>query len=117
MTDTKTVLKKADLTAAKAGSWYTIIGAGGDLQEWVKGYEDLLKEEGIGKPVAWYKTTGGEVNAFAGGDVESCDQFKKSLVFLFFPLDGLHVGKLALFKLRMQDRWFDDIIDNMRAFS
>ena len=29
-----------------------------------------------------------------------------------FPLDGLDVNKLAMFKLQMRDRWFDDIVDN-----
>ena len=27
-------------------------------------------------------------------------------------LDGLDVGKLAIFKLQMGDRWFDDVVDN-----
>lgn len=32
---------------------------------------------------------------------------------LMFPLDGLNVGKLAMFKIRFGVRWFDDIVDNM----
>lgn len=108
---TKTALKKADLTTAYEGSWYMIAGCGGPLQEWVGGYEDLLKEEKIGKPVAWYQTTGADVNAFAG---DNDNPFSDDTACLLFPLEGLHVGKLAMFKLRMQDRWFDDVIDNMR---
>jgi hypothetical protein len=40
--------------------------------------------------------------------------FASDLTFMFFPLDGLNVGKLAMFKMQMQARWFDDVIDNMR---
>lgn len=108
------LLKKADLVTAEKESWYTIAGAGGDPQEWVDGVEKLLAEEGIGKPVAWYRSTGKDVNAQAGSGVCPNDQFQESLAFLLFPLTGLHVGKLAMFKLQMQDRWFDDIVDNMR---
>jgi hypothetical protein len=110
MTDIKT----ADLAAAHAGSYYTIAGAGGDLQEWITGYGDLLEQEGIGRPAAWFQTTGQAVNTFAGPAVASRDQFPSDLAILLFPLDGLAVGKLAIFKLRMRDRWFDDVVDNMR---
>lgn len=110
-------LKKADLTTAEDGSWYTIAGAGGDPQEWVEGVEQLLEDKGIGKPVAWYQCTGADVNEHAGDSVRPNDQFQEDLTFLLFPLEGLHVGKLAMFKLAMQDRWFDDIVQNMRGFA
>lgn len=109
-------LKKADLTVAEEGSWYTIIGAGGDPQEWVDGVEELLAEAGIGKPVAWFEATGEEVNAHIRPSRPD-DTFDPGLLFLFFPLDGLDVGKLAMFKLRMQDRWFDDVVQNSRDAS
>ena len=44
------------------GSYYTITGAGGDLNEWVKGYEDLLSEAEIGTPIEWYSFTGKQMN-------------------------------------------------------
>ena len=28
------------------------------------------------------------------------------------PLAGLYMGRLAIFKILMSDRWFDDIVDN-----
>jgi len=108
-----TELKQANLKEAEAGSFYTIVGAGGDPQEWVDGVEKLLAEEGIGKPVAWFSTTGEAVNNHANPP-DPKDAFQPDLTFLLFPLDGLHVGKLAMFKLQMEDRWFDDIVDNMR---
>lgn len=103
------------LDVADEGSYYTISGAGGDLQEWMDGYEELLTEADIGKPTKWCQTTGAAVNAYASrrGKVAERDQFQSDLVFLLFPLDGLAVGALAIFKLKMMDRWFDDIVANM----
>jgi len=94
----------------KAGSFYTIIGAGGDLSEWVNGYNDLLKEQGIGTPKQWYTFNGSHINS--AYDLEGTVAYKSDLPFLAFPLDGLDVGKLAIFRLRMEDKWFDDIVAN-----
>ena len=111
---TKTTLRKANLKTAENGSWYTILGVGGDPQDWVDGIEGLLAEKGIGKPKAWFKTTGRAINEYVGEVPRSVDEFPGGLFVLMFPLDGLDVGKLAIFKLEMQDRWFDDVVDNMR---
>jgi hypothetical protein len=103
-----------DLSIAYDGSYYTICGAGGDLAEWENGYNDLMAKEGIGHPLAWFQTTGEAVNAFAAGlGQEVTNPFSDDLTILMFPIDGLHAGKLAIFKLMMQDRWFDDIVNNM----
>ena len=101
-----------DLKRAEDGSYYTILGAGGELSQWVNGYTEMLEKEGIGTPVAWYATTGKQINEYIG--IEN-DKFQDVLCVLLFPLDGLDVGKLALFKLRMEDRWFDDICSNNRG--
>lgn len=114
MTNTKTVQVLADLEPAYQGSYYTILGAGGDLDEWVVGVTGLLTEVGIGTPTAWFLTAGAAVNEYAGDNVEPRDQFQPDLPILMFPLDGLDIGKLAMFKIQMGDRWFDDVIDNMR---
>lgn len=92
------------------GSYYTIIGCGGDLEEWKKGYTNLLQEKEIGTIKEWVTFKGADVNSKykLTGD----NRFKDDLTFLAFPLDGLDVSKLALFKLEMNDRWFDDIISN-----
>jgi len=105
-----TMMNATELQKAYEGSYYAILGAGGDLAQWTEGYEGLLAEEGIGKPAEWFQTTGAAVNQFAGGS----DPFEKDLTILLFPLDGLETGKLAMFKLRMEDRWFDDVVQNMR---
>jgi hypothetical protein len=101
-----------NLDDAFNGSFYTIIGAGGELSEWVDAYEKKLAEQDIGKPANWFTCKGKEVNdrfLLSGNN-----RFQNDLTFLFFPLDGLDVGKLAMFKLAMQDRWFDDVINNAR---
>lgn len=92
------------------GSWYTITGCGGDLNEWKTGYQDLLNQQGIGTITEWAEFTGADMNVqyHLTGD----NAYPDDLHFLAFSLDGLDVNKLAMFKLRMQDRWFDDIVSN-----
>ena len=55
-------MKKVNLKDAYNGSYYTIEGAGGDLQEWVDGYNSMLEEQGIGKPIEWFTCKGRDVN-------------------------------------------------------
>lgn len=95
---------------AYEGSFYTIIGCGGDLADWKNGYDNLLAEKKIGKPSAWYQFTGADMNAEYG--LTGNNAYPDDLRFLCFPLDGLDVGRLAIFKLIAGDRWFDDIVDN-----
>lgn len=104
-------LTSQELKRAYDGSFYTISGAGGDAQEWVDGYEKIMKDQEIGTPVEWFQTSGACINLFAG---DNNDPYPDDLNILLFPLDGLEVGRLAMFKIAMEDRWFDDIIDNMR---
>lgn len=105
----------ADLEAAYAGSYYTILGAGGDLNEWIDGLGDMLAAEGIGRPEAWFTSTGKAINDFAEarGPVPALQHFQDDLTVLMFKLDGMHRGKLAMFKMMAGDRWFDDVVDNM----
>ena len=97
---------------AYEGSFYTITGCGGNLQDWKDGYEQLLAEKKIGKPLAWYYFTGADMNAEYG--LTGNNAYPDDLRFLCFPLDGLDIGRLAFFKLIAADRWFDDIVDNNR---
>ena len=103
-------MKKVDLKEAYNHSYYTILGADGDLQEWVDEYEKMLKEEGIGKPLEWFTCKGKDVNTEF--NLQGNNKFQNNLTLLFFKLDGLAIGKLSIFKVRMGDRWFDDVIDN-----
>ena len=94
------------------GSWYTIAGAGGDLQEWVDGYEKLLQASGIEKPVEWYTCKGRDLNKAFRLKGRQC--FSETLSFLFFSLDGMSVSRLAPFKIRHGDFWLSDLIQNAR---
>lgn len=113
-----TELDTDHLEQAQQGSYYTIIGAGGELTDWVNGYTEMLEADGIGTPQAWFKTSGACVNGLGtrskGYRIHEADRFPSDLTFLMFKLDGLNMGKLALFKLVDEARWFDDIILNMR---
>lgn len=109
----------AALERAYFGSYYTIIGVG-DETEFIQGYEELLAENGIAKPSQWIRTSGSEVNDYMesdGTELGERDRFRDDCTFLLFPLDGIEIGGLSLFKLRMDDRWFDDIVENTRRNS
>jgi hypothetical protein len=105
------VLKKEfDPPKMYKGSFYTIIGAGGDIYEWVNGYEEKMKENGIGKPEYWVAFMGQEMNEFF--KLSDDKEYPNDLTFLAFPLTGLNIEKLCIFKNGTEDRWFDDICDS-----
>ena len=99
-----------NIQQAYDGWYYTILGAGGDLNEWMDGYQELLDKEGIGKVRQWYKTTGKVLND--KWPLTGDNRFEDDLTILMFDYTDMNVGKLAIFKLKMEDRWFTDVIDN-----
>ena len=111
-------LTAKDLHEAQAGSFYTIVGAGGPLGTYIETVESFLAGEEVGKPQEWFTTKGHEVNEYARltkrGEIYEGDKFLPDTTFLMFPLDGLHIGRLAILRIRMGDRWFDDMVENMR---
>lgn len=96
------------------GNYYTIVGCGGDLNEWRKGYQKLLDDNNIGTIREWYSFTGKEINDYYR--FEGKNRFADDLSFLAFPIVGLNVGKLAILKVRMSDHWFNDLVDNSKSF-
>ena len=93
------------------GSFYTILGCA-DPTEYMEGYEEELAKIGV-KPAYWVLFTGDEVNREYGltGD----NAFQENLNILAFPLIGNSheaLGRLAMFKLKWQDKWFNDLADN-----
>lgn len=117
----KTLTALNGLPEAEAGSYYTICGTADPIADWLEGYEKIMSDLGVGRPQEWFRTTGSEVNSYAkitrarAYEIHPHDRFPDELPILLFSLDGLDVGKLAIMKLRMEDRWFDDIIQNMRV--
>ena len=106
-------LTNADLVALAETSAFTIVGARGDLSEWIVGVTELLTEKEIGIPQKWMSFTGKQMNDVFG--LTGKNRYKSRLTFLAFSLDGLDIGKLAMFKLRFGAHWFDDIVDNNAA--
>lgn len=105
-------MKNEILNEAYEGSYYTILGCGGDLNEWKNGYQEMLDKEEIGTISKWVEFTGADMNNEL--ELSGKDRYPNDLHILAFSLDGLNISKLAMFKIRMGDRWFDDIIDNLR---
>lgn len=97
---------------AYTGSYYTITGAGGDLEKWKQGIQGLLDKQEIGTIKEWITFTGKDMNE--NYSLTGNNRYPDNLTFLAFSLEGLNVGKLAIFKIMMGDRWFDDIVDNNR---
>ena len=100
--------------------YYVIAGAGGDVAEWVDGYVNLMGPTGtnVGTPSKWFEFTGAEFNAAvitAKGQIKPADLFPADLTILAFPLEGLHIGRLSMLKLRLEDRWSTDIYANMAS--
>ena len=111
-------IEVANLREAYDGSFYTILGAGGDLAEWTDGIQKLFDRDGIGTVSRFVRTSGKEINHFAEerGHVAADNHFQDDLTVLMFPLDGLNGGKLAMFRLMAGDRWFDDLVNKMVAW-
>lgn len=107
------MFEQADLHEAYIGSYYTICGAGGALEDWSTGIQEVFTDRGIGTVTEWYQTTGGAINDFAGARGNVTNPFKDDLTVIMFPLTGLNQGMLAIAKLMAGDRWFDDLVDNM----
>ena len=81
-----------------------IQGCGGDLDEWVKGINDILTEEGI---------------LLDGTRMEDCKRFTDgNLTCLLFSFDGakLDMGKLAMWRLKSYEAfggtWLSDYVPN-----
>jgi hypothetical protein len=105
----KEITTEKELINLTNTSAYTITGAGGDLNEWIKGYTKILNDNNVGTPKEWYTFNGELMNTTYK---LKRDNYNPTLTFLSFSLDGLDVGKLAMIKLKLGDRWLDDIVDN-----
>lgn len=94
-------------------SAYTITGVGGNITDWMEGITEALQKNKIGTPQCFFTFTGAQMNERYS--LRDKIAYPDDLHFLAFPLNGLNVDKLALFKLAQHDRWFDDIVDNNAA--
>ena len=102
--------KKVDFDKFYKGSYYTIVGVGGNLKEWKEGYQKMFDEKNIGTIKGWKTFKGKDLNDYY--NLTGDNRYPQNLTFLAFPLTGLDISKLAIFKIKMRDCWFDDAIDN-----
>lgn len=114
---TKYKLKEAttisELLSLTDNSAFTIEGAGGNLHEWCIGLNEILAKENIGQVKTFYTFSGKLMNDTY--NLTGSNAYPDDFTFLCFTLDGLDIGKLALFKMKFNARWLDDIVDNNNA--
>ena len=110
----KTVLIKAtkqDIEALRNKSAFTFIDIGGNLNEWMVGINDVLKQHSINQVSKFYTWNGKLMN-----DVyELTNTYKDDITFLAFDITEIpmdQIGKLSMLKLAIGARWLDDIVDN-----
>lgn len=113
MTDTITteVRKTSFATFAKetkAGGYEGIVvhGAGGNLQEWVDGIDEMLFNEGISP----------ELNNF-GDCFELTDHYGVTHLAMLFKVNDnkIILGKMALWRLRFGEcSWISDFTENYK---
>lgn len=103
----------AELDELVKASAFTIIGAGGDLKEWMGGINEMLGTLKIGQVKQFYTFKGKLMNDMykLTGD----NRYDDDLTFLSFKFDKLNVGKLAIFKIKFGARWLDDIVANNQS--
>lgn len=109
----KEATTKGELLSLTDNSAFTIEGAGGDLNEWCVGLNEMFAKENIGQVKTFYTFTGKLMNDTY--NLTGSNSYPSDLTFLCFMLDGLDIGKLAIFKLNFGARWLDDIVDNNNA--
>ena len=99
-------IKKIDLETLKdlrdECEFLIIQGCGGDLNEWVNGIGDLLKENNIVS------------DDFIFDEVYTFDN--NNLTNLAFSIKGMDLSKLAIFRIKIRNEfgamWLSDYVDN-----
>jgi len=87
---------------ARSKEGLVLLGAGGDLNEWINGVSELLKDEGIALPN--FAFTEAHKIDIIGGRID---------LLLTFDFATVDVGKLAMWRIRFGDcSWLSDYIPN-----
>lgn len=112
----KTVLIKAteqDIEELRSKSAFTFIGAGGNLNDWMIGINDILKQHLINQVSKFYTWNGKLMNDMYG--LTQNNAYQDDITFLAFDITEIpidQIGKLSMLKLAMSARWLDDIVAN-----
>ena len=94
-------------------SAFTFEGLGfDDFDELKDQINECLEEENIGtvKSENFFTYSGKDMNDYY--HLTGTNRYPDTLTFVSFLLDDLDIGKLAMFKLRIGARWFDDIVNS-----
>ena len=103
----KAKFKFLERVAKKGLEGIVFLGAGGKLNQWVKGLNDLWNKEKIGKGLIEDKMMGLYVINTTGG--------RTDLVMIFKTKSQLDIGKLAMWRLKFGDAsWLSDYVNNYR---
>ena len=103
----KAKFKFLERVAKKGLEGIVFLGAGGKLNQWVKGINDLWNKEKIGKGLIEDKMMGLYVINTTGG--------RTDLVMIFKTKSQLDIGKLAMWRLKFGDAsWLSDYVVNYR---
>lgn len=109
----KTISTEKEIKELYDNSYSTILGAGGDLQEWVDGITNWMKENNFGEMSNIVTFKGKDVNDLY--NLEGDNRFKDDLTILAWSNDKIDMGRYCIPRMQMGIRWFDDIIDNSLA--
>lgn len=94
-------------------SAFTFIGAGGNLDEWMVGINDVLKQNGINQVSKFYTWKGKVMNDMY--ELTWTNAYQDDITFLAFDITEIpmdQIGKLSMLKIQYGARWLDDIVDN-----
>ena len=85
-----------------------LMGAGGDLKDWINGVSDQLYDQGIA-------TSGNPSNLWAGAYELTTSGGRTDLALEFKSGNSVNVGKLAMWRLQFGDAsWFSDYVENYK---
>jgi len=92
---------------SKNSEGIVLLGAGGELTEWITGVSDILKKEGV--------TDGDVKDNFSEFHKLTTSGGRTDLLMLFSNTHKLNIGKMAMWRLRFGDcSWLSDYVVNYR---
>lgn len=109
----KNISSEQEIKEVYNNSYSTILGAGGDLQEWVNGITEWMKENNFGEMSNIVTFKGKDVNKI--WDLKDNNKLPNDLTILAWSNDKIDLNKYCISRMQMGIRWFDDIIDNSIA--
>ena len=102
----KTNFKFLERVSKRGLEGIVFLGAGGELNDWVKGINNLWNREKIGKGLIEDKMMGLYFVKTTGG--------RTDLIMIFKTKSQLEIGKLVLWRLKFGASWLSDYLVNYK---